>query len=322
VTHNVGQGMGSPDSETARAPLSIVVLTHNEERNLEVCLESVAGWAGEMFVVDSGSTDSTPAVAKRYGAAVFSHPFIDHRSQWSWAMENLPLSHDWVFGLDADQRVTPELRGELLALFSRPASLEGLDGLYVCRRQVFRGQWIRHGGYYPKYLLKLFRRDRVYFDPRDLVDHHFFVRGATFALGGDIVEDNQKERDIAFWIEKHNRYAVLHAREEMLRGNDPDAWPLRPSLFGGPDQRVMWLKRRWYGMPLYIRPILYFVYRFLIRRGFLDGRQGFVFHVLHGFWYRLLIDIHLDDMLRESEVSQAGIHGSALRHEERTAAME
>src|SRR5262249_53063045 len=147
------------------------------------------------------------------------HSFESHTLQWLWALGHVPFEHEWVLALDADQRVTPELREEIVALFAvRGAALDGINGIYLNRRQIFRGRWIRHGGYYPKRLLKLFRRGHVRIDERDLIDHHFYVTGATRVLRHDLVEDNAKERDIGFWIEKHNRYAALQARVELGRG--------------------------------------------------------------------------------------------------------
>lgn len=288
-----------------RLPISAVILTYNEENNLEPGLQSLVGWIGEIFVVDSGSTDGTVAIAERYGATVVQHPFESHARQWAWALENLPCQHQWILGLDADQRVTPELREELIQLFSvEPGELENIDGLYMKRRQIFRGQWIRHGGYYPKYLLKLFRRDKVQLSKQDLVDHHFYISGNVAKLQCDIIEDNQKETDITFWIDKHNRYAALQARQELLRRDEDAAWTIRPTFFGSPDQRIAWLKQRWYHLPLYIRSVVYFIYRYFVRLGFLDGKQGFIFHFLHGFWYMLLIDVHLDGLLRNHSLTE------------------
>jgi glycosyltransferase involved in cell wall biosynthesis len=278
-------------------PISLVVLARDEEANLGACLESVAGWAAQMFVVDSGSLDRTVSIATGSGAQVYDHEFLNHRSQWTWALENLPIETEWVLGLDADQRVAPELLDSLIAQFG-PASdpPSTINGFYISRRQVFRGRWIKHGGYYPKYLLKLFRRSEVYFDPLDFMDHHFYVRGEVSTLPGDIVEDNANERSIRFWVEKHNRYARLVAEEEVARKNQAQPWPQQPRLLGNPDQRVMWFKERWYRAPPYVRPAVYFLYRYLIRRGFLDGKEGFIFHFLQGFWYRLMIDINLDEL--------------------------
>src|SRR6185369_11292259 len=184
--------------------------TRNEEKNLVPCLESVYGWVKEIVLVDSGSTDTTLEIAERFGARVVSHAFESHAKQWNWALHNLGITTDWVLGLDADQRVTPELQKELLEFLNSP---EGYDkntvGCFISRRQVFRGKWIKHGGYYPKYLLKMFRLSNVRVDEGDLVDHHFRVDGKTVKLQHDIIEDNKNEADISVWIAKHNRYAAL-----------------------------------------------------------------------------------------------------------------
>jgi glycosyltransferase involved in cell wall biosynthesis len=277
-------------------PVSVVVLTFNEERNLPACLDSVRGWATRVFVVDSGSTDATVAIATGRGAAVFTHPFETHAKQWQWALANLPIETEWVLGLDADQRVTPELASQITTLLQ-----QGPDaaGVFVRRRQIFRGKWIRFGGYYPKYLLKLFRRSRVSVDPGDLVDHHFAVAGATVSLTGDLIEDNQNEAEIAVWTAKHNRYAVLQARQEIAATRERLAVS---ALFGNPDMRVRFLKQTWSGLPLFVRPCLYVFYRYVLRLGFLDGKQGFIFHVLQGFWYRLLVDVNLDELREQREV--------------------
>ena len=121
----------------------------------------------------------------------------------------------------------------------------------------------------------------------------------TLELRHDLIEDNLNEANLAFWLSKHIRYAELHAREELARRCNGHAWLIEPSLFGSPDQRVLWRKRLWYRMPLYARPFLYFVYRYILLRGVLDGKQGFIFHFLQSFWYRLLVDIRLDDLLAQ-----------------------
>lgn len=278
------------ESADRQLPVSVVVLALNEERNLGPCLESVVGWAARVFVVDSGSTDATVALARSLGAQIVVHVFETHARQWRWALENLPLDTEWVLGLDADQRLTPELRREIGEWLGKGT---GASGAFVKRRQIFRGKWIKHGGYYPKYLLKLFRRDRVSVDADDLVDHHFVVDGAVAKLDGDLIEDNLNESEIAAWTAKHNRYAVLQARQELAsRGETVGI----TALFGSPDLRVRWLKQVWAQLPLFVRPCLYVFYRYVLRFGFLDGKQGFIFHVLQAFWYRLLVDINIDEM--------------------------
>lgn len=276
--------------------LSAVILTHNEEKNIENCLQSVSGLADQIFVVDSGSNDKTLEIAKKYKAQIASHPFETHATQWNWAFKNLPLSNEWVLALDADQSLTPELQNEIRpTLLSCP---EDLNGFYLCRRQIFRGQWIRHGGYYPKYLLKLFRRGKAQADENEFLDFRFYVQGKTAKLRHDLIEENQKEQDINFWIDKHKRFAELQAKDEFLRRRNGVTWNLQPSPFGTPDQKTLWFKNIWYHLPLYLRPFLYFFYRYFLRLGFLDGKEGFVFHFFQALWYRLLVDVKLDELIK------------------------
>ncbi len=157
--------------------ISAVILTLNEELNLPACLESLRGWCGQMVVVDAGSSDGTWRVARQHGAEIVRHPFETHAQQWNWALKTVPLRGDWVLALDADQRVTPELRDEILK--SVPAAPMEIAGYYLPRKQIFRGKWIRHGGYWPKHLLKLFRRGAGWCDERELLDLRIYVRGET-----------------------------------------------------------------------------------------------------------------------------------------------
>jgi len=307
-------------NDPMKTPLNVVVLTYNEALNLTDCLASVADWAESMFVVDSGSTDRTVEIAEQFGARVFQHPFETHAKQWQWALDNLPLETDWVLGLDADQSLTPELAEEIAALTERdvrnrlckapdgPSGQSVPDTFYcgfycgyeIKRRQIFRGRWIRHGGYYPIYLLKLFRRDAVRLDTGDLVDHHFHVDAPVGRLRYDLLERNRNEDQISFWIAKHNRYAKLLAEEEW-RCRNGDYGPLLSSK-----------KRFWYRLPLYLRPLLYFFYRYVLRCGFLDGKQGFIFHFLQAYWFRLLVDINIDE-LRQTSTAPADSPGEAVK---------
>jgi len=286
--------------------MTVVVLTFNEERNLAACLDSVSGWTDEIFVVDSGSTDGTALIADRFGARFISHPFETHARQWAWALQALPIATDWVLALDADQRVTPELREAIVEHLQSPGATAGC---YVPRRQVFRGRWIKHGGYYPKYLLKLFRRDAVELKDEDLVDHHFHVSGGLHKLRGDLIEDNRNEASIFDWIAKHNRYARLQAVVEMNQSSRGQGrW------LGSPDERTTRLKNLWARLPLYARPALYFFYRYVLRFGFLDGKEGFVFHFLQAFWYRTLVDINIDELRAHPPEQLAAVPAEISHH--------
>jgi glycosyltransferase involved in cell wall biosynthesis len=280
-------------------PLSVLMLTLNEETNLQRCLSELVQWADDVAIVDSFSTDGTVELAQRYRVRVFQHKFEGHARQWLWGMENTGLKHEWVFMYDPDHRLTTELRAELEQLFASPISPD-VNGFYVNRRNIFQGKWIRHGGYYPFPMLKLVRNGRVYFDENEF-DYRAYVRGRILKLKHDIIEENLKENDITFWIDKHNRFASRQAEEELFRKRNPNSWRLAPHFFGNPDQRRLWLKTLWYRMPLFVRPFLYFGYRYFLRLGFLDGKKGFIFHFLHAFWYRLIVDIKLESLKSRAE---------------------
>jgi glycosyltransferase involved in cell wall biosynthesis len=283
--------------------LAFVVLTLNEGRNLRRCLESATPLHCPIYVVDSGSTDETLQIATTCGAMVMLHPFENHTAQWNWAIASLPRRYSWVLGLDADQALTPELVREIqhaLAQTVPGGPLENVNGFFINRRHIFRGKWLRWGGLYPKYLLKLFRPESLYFDENERLDHHFYVHGRTRKLTAEIVEENVNEQDILFWCGKHIRYASRLAEEETLRRQRrvPDANGLTWLL--NPQQQILFLKHVWLHCPLYFRPIVYFLYRYVFRLGFLDGKQGFVFHCLQALWFRLLVDIAIDDARKMS----------------------
>ncbi len=277
--------------------ISAVILTLNEEQNLPECLNSLRGWCRQIIVVDSGSTDRTLSIAKEHAALVLQHPFETHSKQWNWALKNAPIREEWVLAIDADQRISTELRDEITAEVS--SSSADIAGYYLPRKQIFRGQWIRHGGYWPKYLLKLFRRGAGQSDEGELLDFRFYVKGKTRLLKNPLIEQNEKEQAILFWIQKHLRFIELLAQEEYARRHNRTKWTIQPSVTGNPDQRVLWRKTLWHRMPLYIRPFLYFGYRYFIQLGILDGPQGFLFHFLQAFWFRFMVDIRLAELERD-----------------------
>ncbi|HEY7215490.1 MAG TPA: hypothetical protein VIC28_12725, partial [Thermoanaerobaculia bacterium] len=178
------------------------------------------------------------------------------------------------------------------------------DGFYIRRRQIFRGRPLRFGGYGSKVLLKLFRRSRSELDPVEQ-DTRVYVRGPIGRLRAPLEEWNVKEDSIQFYLQKHLRYAEAFAAEELQRRRGDLPWKTAPRLFGTPDERILWLKDRYYRMPLLVRPALYFFYRYFILLGILDGRNGFIFHFLQAFWFRLVVDVRLEELMRESSPAVA-----------------
>lgn len=277
---------------------SFIVLTYNEERHLPRLLQSIAELEAPLFILDSGSTDSTVEIANSYGAVVQHHTFENHPRQWDYALKHFPVTTPWLICLDADQVVTEELKKRLINF--RPEDYEGINGIYFNRKNIFKGTWIKHGGYFPFYLLKMFRYGIGHSDLSENMDHRFVVPGKTeLWKDGIIIEENLKENQISFWIDKHNIYSDLVAQEEVERLKKLRDQALKPHFWGPPNERRAWLKRLWWKMPHYLRPFLYFTYRFLFKLGFMDGRNGIIFHFLQGFWFRLVVDIKIDELLKK-----------------------
>jgi glycosyltransferase involved in cell wall biosynthesis len=277
---------------------SFIILTFNEETHLPRLLQSIAGLNAPIFILDSGSTDQTLDIAKKYGAMVLYHKFENHPKQWDFALNNFEIKTSWIIGLDADQIVTPELF-QLLQQFDNQKLDSSVNGIYFNRKNYFKGKWIRHGGYFPKYLLKMFRKGYGKSDLNENMDHRFIVEGKTIIWDkGYLIEENLKENEISFWIAKHNRYSDLTAKEEIERQKALRKQAVEPRFFGTPDQRTAWLKRLWWKMPLFVRPFVYFVYRYFFQLGILDGKEGFIFHFLQGFWFRLVVDIKIEEQLK------------------------
>jgi glycosyltransferase involved in cell wall biosynthesis len=283
---------------------SVIVLTYNEEKHLPRLLASLDELNPAVYVLDSGSTDQTLYIAQQYGAVVLQHPFENHPKQWDYALKNFAVHTPWVICLDADQVVTPEL-AELLHNFNE-VEYRNVNGIYLNRKNYFKGRWIRHGGYYPFYLLKLFRVGYGYSDLNENMDHRFIVSGATVVWrGGHLIEENLKENQISFWITKHNRYSDQVAHEEVERMRQLRKQTTAPRFWGTPYERTAWKKNLWWKLPRYSRPALYFTQRIIFQLGFLDGKTGIIFHFLQGFWFRLIVDIKIDEILKEHPIEKA-----------------
>ncbi len=272
--------------------LSVIILTYNEAANLPTCLASLQPLNAEIFIVDSGSSDNTIEIATQAGCQVFSHPFENYAKQLNWAIENLPVSTPWIMRLDADERLTPELVDELKTTL--PETPKQITGYQVKRRVFFMGRWIRHGGYYPTWLLRVWRTGLGTCEQRWMDEHIILSEGEVANLKHDIIDENQK--GLTFWTDKHNRYADREVKDLLGVTLDEQDDLLNTNQFSQAGQR-RWVKKNLYGRsPLFIRAFLYFLMRYIIGLGFLDGIQGLIFHFLQGFWYRFLVDAKIYEL--------------------------
>lgn len=279
---------------------SFIVLTFNEEVHLARLLDSVKELQAPLFVLDSGSTDATLAVAKSYGATTLSHTFENHPRQWDFALKHFAILTPWVICLDADQIVTAGLKNKLLEFAD--GDYREVNGIYFNRKNYFKGQWIKHGGYFPFYQIKMFRYGIGYSDLSEHMDHRFLTPGKTLIWkDGIIIEENLKENEISFWIAKHNRYSDLVAQEEVERMENLRQQGTKPNFWGAPYERTAFLKKWWWKLPRYMRPAIYLTYRLIFRLGILDGRTGILFHFLQAYWFRLIVDVKIDELLKKQK---------------------
>jgi len=275
--------------------LVAVVLTLNEERHLARCLASLAGITSEIVIADCYSKDATIEIAHACGARVIQHEWVNYASQFNWALTQLGSNTDWVLRIDADEYLTPSLAEEIKSrLDGMPPDI---DGVYCGRRMTFQGSLIRHGGVFPVRVLRLFRDGRGECENR-WMDEHIKIAGATADFRGELIDDNLNS--LTWWTEKHNKYA---SREAVDLLNLEYGFMPRDSVASlrGVSQPAVkrWIKEELYArLPGGFRALVYFLYRYVIRLGFLDGPSGSAFHFLQGFWYRYLVDAKVTEVKR------------------------
>jgi glycosyltransferase involved in cell wall biosynthesis len=263
--------------------ISIVILTHNEAINIERCLASVA-WSDDMLVIDSGSTDGTIEQAQRLGARVIHRQFDNFADQRNFALDHGGLKHQWVLHLDADEAVTPGLQREMQEI---AACGRGKDGYRVPSRLMMMGKWLKHSGMYPSYQVRFGSRDRLRFHMVGHGQRELLTPGEVGTLNGDLIHYNFS-KGVSDWLGKHARYARDEATNAM-QGGDAYRWR---DLLRSTDrvERRRLLKGLSYGIPM--RPLARFIYVYLVRMGFLDGRAGFRYAMLIAI-YQWAIDMNM-----------------------------
>ncbi|TSA44771.1 glycosyltransferase family 2 protein [bacterium] len=257
--------------------LTLIVLTKNEAIHLKRCLGSVGDLASQIIVVDCGSTDETIDIAKKFNADILTHPFVNQAEQFNWALDNTNIKGEWVLKLDADEYLTPELMDEIEALANIP---NDVSGFYMKRRVHFMGRWIKHGGYYPRWFLRIFRKGKGRSESKQMDEHLVLSGGKAERLKNDFIDENLK--GLAEWTVRHGNYSDREARE-AIAGESLNS------------KRVFY-----YRLPPFLRVFLYFFYRYFLRLGFLDGKAGLIFHFLQGFWYRFLVDAKIYELRKKS----------------------
>jgi glycosyltransferase involved in cell wall biosynthesis len=273
--------------------LTVIILTYNEQKHIRRCIESINSVAKNIFVVDSNSTDQTIEICESLGAKVYQHSWKNYAEQFQWGLDNCPIDTDWVMRMDADEYIENDLMEELPSVLNDATA--NIKGFYIRRKYFFLGQWIKKGAVYPLNLLRIWRTGQGRIENRWMDEHIVLDAPAvTESLNGHIVDDNLN--NTRWWTQKHNAYAdremidILDKKYQLFKADD--------ALKSDDDSSQAKVKRMvkeglYNKIPIFVRPFLYFIYRYFIRLGFLDGVRGFAFHFFQGYWYRSLVDLRV-----------------------------
>lgn len=278
--------------------LTVVILTKNEEDNLRKCIQSFRGIVKRFVIVDSFSTDGTKQLCeildkelKTVGSKLdfYENKWIDYASQLNWGLTQTGINTEWSMRMDADE----ELMGDLVNEIEQKLPLieKNVNGVILRRRVYFMGRWIKHGGRYPEMLLRIFRTGKAACEQKIMDEHMILSEGGTVEFKYDLIDNNTKDLD--WWTNKHNWYSNREVLDyQMTIANELNEETL---LENGSSSKQAKRKRLiknkgYYGLPIFFRAHIYFIYRYYIRLGFLDGTEGKIFHFLQAYWYRFLVD--------------------------------
>ncbi|MCL6494929.1 MAG: glycosyltransferase family 2 protein [Ignavibacterium sp.] len=269
-------------------PITAIVMTLNENLNLEECLTSIKDYVDDIIIVDCFSSDNTIEIAKKYTNKIYQNKWINYSKQYLWAIANTDIKNEWILRIDADERWTKEGFEELRQIIEQNRA----DAVYVKMKIFFMGRWIKHGGFYPNYFLRVYKKSKGKMEDR-WMDEHIKVAGKTIISNIDVIESNyDRQKNISLWTDKHNKYSTREAVEFLIAKHKLKEMDSVANIFGNKTEKKRWLKEKLYfHIPLFLRPFLYYIHRYIFKLGFLDGKEGFIFHYLHAFWYRFLVDV-------------------------------
>ncbi len=275
--------------------IAALILTKNEEKHIARCIRSLKDVCEEIWVIDSFSTDKTVEIARDLGARVCQHKWTNYATQFNYGLNRCSIRSEWIWRIDADEFLEGSIGHAVKDALA--ACDNAVNGVYVRKRIDFMGRPLLHGGWYPSYHLKVFRRGHGECENRWMDEHIRIFDGKTIVVEeGNQVDANLN--DLTWWTEKHNGYATREMVDMLMMeyGMDDKAQEIRAKLFGTEEQRKRWLKMRYVKAPLFVRPLVNFFFRYILKGGFLDGKEGFIWHILQGFWYRMLVDCKIFEL--------------------------
>ena len=280
------------------ADVTALIITKNEELNISDCLLSIKDFCSRALVIDSGSTDKTVEIAKNLGADVFYHEFETHAKQRNWGLENCDITTKWVLRLDADERLTTPLIAELNKLITEHDS-DDVNGVTMEAWLFFLGRKIKHGCRNKRKLM-LFKTGTAYIEDRRMDEHTILLSGTSVYAKNKFIHYDFK--DMTHWIEKMNWYATKEMLDylDFKNGKNQD--------FDRNDKAISKTRKKkfgfYYKLPMFFRSWLLFVYFYIFKFGFLDGKEGFVYHWMYHRWYRALVDSKILEEKKRSGVEK------------------
>lgn len=276
--------------------IDTLILTYNEQLHIKRAIENAKKISNNVFVLDSFSTDDTVKIAEECGAIVKQNKWHNnYADQLNWGLKNFDFQSPWILRLDADEFLTEELIEEI---HDRIGTLsDDITGIILKRRCYFMGKWMKHG-IYPVKLLRIFRAHKGICESRWMDEHIILSDGCTIEFENDFIDENLNT--INWWTQKHNNYAVREAIDYFdivynICGYSKDDAQDK----GEQANKKRVVKHRYYRLPFFHRAFWYFLYRYILKRGFLDGKQGLIFNFLQGFWYRFLVDCQIYEIMQK-----------------------
>jgi glycosyltransferase involved in cell wall biosynthesis len=265
----------------SKIKLTILIPTLNEEINIFKCLDSLKGLRCSIYVIDTNSVDNTTAIAEKYGVKVFTGNWGSFSEKINWALLNLPINTDWVMRVDADEVLSPKLYDYLQ---SEKYVNSDFCAYTVIRKINFLGKELNFGGLGNLRDIRIWRHGAASMENR-MLDEHMIIKGNIGCVDCDIIDTYR--RSIDDWIVKHIKYANLEVQESMstklLEGNSSSAAKFKRLI----------KNKIYYKLPFFVRPLMFFIFRYFILLGFLDGKAGLIYHTFHAFWYRFLVDVKI-----------------------------
>ena len=277
--------------------ISVIILTHNEEKHIARCIKSAKKYSNKIYVIDSYSSDKTVEISKSLNVSVLQNEFINYAKQFSWALNKINFTTEWILRLDADEYLEDDLIVEIKNKL--PKIDDQVVGINFKRKHIFMNKWIKYGGRYPLILLRLWRKNLGRIEDRWMDEHIIINKGKTITFKNCFCDHNLK--NLSFFINKHDWYANREAVDILLSElNKKKCVNLNSKNTSFHASLKRYMKENIYNnLPIGVRPFSYFVYRYFILLGFLDGKEGLIYHFLQGFWYRFLVDSKLVEFRKE-----------------------